>query len=235
MNNVHLEPLEIIPCAIPSNKRFINLTGLHFGQLTVNALVGRRTVNGINYYYWLCKCNCGRSTLVISSNLRSRATSSCGCGLKRLPQVPELTVWRGMKDRCENPKHTSFHCYGGRGIKICGTWSNSFESFYRDMGPRPSPRHTIDRIDSTRDYTPDNCRWATIIEQNRNRRGVLKITFRGQTMCASAWDDFLGFKRRTVQLRLYHGWTVERALTEPIRITARWPKGVADRFTFRAR
>lgn len=221
----HTDPSEIIPCQLPPNKQFVNLTGLIFGRLVVEKLSGRKTTNGVHYYFWLCKCQCGTSTVVRGGNLRQRLTSSCGCLLKEymsrnadIAHVPEKTVWSGMKDRCQNPNHKDFHRYGGRGIRVCDAWLMSFAAFFRDMGPRPNRSYTIERCDNDGNYTPGNCKWATIVEQNRNRNGVLRITFNGKTMCATAWDEFLGFRRTTVQHRLKLGWSIERALTQqPIR------------------
>ena len=84
-------------------------------------------------------------------------------------------VWRGVKQRCYNPKHPWYARYGGRGIRMCDEWRNSFQAFARDMGPRPSPKHTIERIDNDGDYRPGNCRWGTMTDQNRNKGGV-KLT-----------------------------------------------------------
>jgi len=84
--------------------------------------------------------------------------------------MPEYNSWRAMIERCENPNHIGFKYYGGRGIKICARWRSSFEAFFADMGPKPSPRHTLDRKDNERGYEPDNCRWATPAEQRANQR-----------------------------------------------------------------
>lgn len=88
-----------------------------------------------------------------------------------LTQTTEHAIWRQMKQRCYNPRKSDYGQYGAKGIGICDRWLNSFESFYADMGPRPSMDHTVDRVDGTKNYGPDNCRWATRLEQNRNRKG----------------------------------------------------------------
>lgn len=223
MNNVHLEPFEIIPCAIPNDKRFHNLCGLKFGRLTVVEFVGRRR----NVFYWSCLCECGNTHYAASDNLKYGRTSSCGCLRKEvssknhrvhgLSDAPEAYVWSSMKARCYNQNTPNFFRYGGRGIRICESWLSDFTSFYRDMGPRPSPKHSLERRDNNGHYEPSNCYWATVGQQARNRRSNVNLTFNGVTMCCMDWDDHLGFLRATVKNRLKRGWTVERALTEPLK------------------
>lgn len=97
--------------------------------------------------------------------------------------TPEYTVWLTMRKRCNDPKHDSYRSYGGRGISVCKEWAN-FANFYADMGPRPTPQHSIDRVDNNGNYEPSNCRWATLKEQHRNRRDNRMITHEGITaMC----------------------------------------------------
>ncbi len=96
--------------------------------------------------------------------------------MKNKTDYPEYRVWAGMKSRCLNENSQKYHLYGGRGIKICKEWLDSFYNFYNDMGPRPTDKHSIDRIDSDGNYEPNNCRWATAKEQasNRKKRPELK-------------------------------------------------------------
>lgn len=127
----------------------------------------------------------------------------------------EYRAWSGMRTRVRNPKFKDWHRYGGRGIRVCERW-NDFANFFADMGPKPTPRHTLDRIDSDGHYEPDNCRWATPKEQarnwaSRNRR----LTLGAETLPLSAWAERLGWRREVIRDRLNSGWSVERALTVP--------------------
>jgi hypothetical protein len=128
---------------------------------------------------------------------------------------PEHKAWRSMKHRCANPRSGRYDRYGARGITVCQRWRESFESFYADMGSRPSPDHSIDRINNDGNYEPGNCRWATTAEQNRNRSDNVRLSFDGREMTASEWARELCINRRTLYLRLSTGWTIENALTRP--------------------
>ena len=129
----------------------------------------------------------------------------------------EYRAWRNMKTRCYNERYPKYRCYGGRGIKVCDRWLHSFENFYNDMGPAPS-KGTLERKDTNGDYTPENCRWALQKEQVRNMRTNHLLTFRGETMCLTAWAEKVGISSKTLISRLKLGWSLERALTEtPVR------------------
>jgi hypothetical protein len=120
-----------------------------------------------------------------------------------------------MRTRCLNPRAANYFRYGGRGITICERWDN-FENFLSDMGRKPSPIHSLDRIDGSGHYSPDNCRWATPKEQSRNIRTNHRLTFNGETRTCIEWAELIGLKETTLNERLRHGWTVQRALTEPL-------------------
>lgn len=201
------------------------LPGDRYGRLTVVSVDPE--IRGDNTRRWLCQCDCGGTTLQSSYALASGRVSSCGCWRREWVsarntkhglsyKVPEYDVWKGMLARCDDPNHISYPWYGGCGVTVCERW-RAFENFYADMGPRPTPKHQIDRIDSTSGYGPTNCRWASKKEQARNQTNNHLLTFNGETLPIAAWADRLGISSSVINQRLRKlRWTVERALTEPV-------------------
>ena len=124
-------------------------------------------------------------------------------------------VWSGILSRCKTASASGYANYGGRGIGVCERWL-SFENFISDMGEKPDGM-SIDRINSDDDYSPDNCRWASRKEQNRNQRDLLYLTLNGKTQCASAWSEELGINAGTIRSRIRYGWSDDRILTTPSR------------------
>jgi hypothetical protein len=120
-----------------------------------------------------------------------------------------------MKRRCYNTHHDKYKYYGGRGIKVCREWKNSFETFYRDMGDPPTPQHSLDRINFNKNYSKNNCRWATRVEQMRNTRGNHNITMDGETLCISAWAERFGVTHGFLETRLKAGLSLRDAVTRP--------------------
>ena len=120
-------------------------------------------------------------------------------------------TWCDMRKRCLLPSHKNYGRYGGRGITICDRW-NSFDNFFADMGEKPKGL-TIERIDVNGNYYPENCKWASRKEQNKNRNSNVKITFNGITKIVSEWADELGISKFCIRYRLKAGWSIERALT----------------------
>lgn len=156
-----------------------------YGRLTVISATPVYVFSGKrNRKHWLCRCVCGAEKTILDSSLRRGKTRSCGCLQKEETRArntgntngvthgqtnsPAYRSWKAMKQRCDNPKRVEYKYYGGRGIRYCDSWRD-FEVFYRDMGARPAGR-SLDRVDTDGDYSPDNCRWATHLEQMRNRR-----------------------------------------------------------------
>ena len=147
---------------------------------------------------------CSRTCLRLSYVLRPRE------------HIREERIWADIVQRCTNPKREAYKDYGGRGIRVCDRWLGSSVNFVADMGPRPSPAHTIDRIDTNGNYEPSNCRWATWTEQQRNRRNNHTLTFRGETRCVAEWSEVLGVSKWTLHSRISMGWSTERTLSEPV-------------------
>lgn len=129
--------------------------------------------------------------------------------------TPEYATWQSMKTRCKYPGAAAYARYGGAGIKVCERWS-SFRNFYEDMGPKPTPQHSIDRIDSKEDYAPENCRWATPYEQINNRSNTILITVKGTTLPLAEWGRRSGMKYDTLRGRLRKGVPPE-LLLEPLK------------------
>ena len=206
-----------------------SIEGRRFGRLTVLSFCDVKSSNA----RWLCICDCGRERVVAACHLKSGHTTSCGCvrrthGCSR--SSVEYGIWRGMKTRCSNPRDPSFHKYGGRGIDVCKRWREDFAAFLADVGPRPSPAHSLERIDNSRGYESANVRWATPAEQARNTRRNHYLTFRGETRTVTDWAKQIGMSPTGLAARLRRsGMTVEQALTLPPGLDnqRRWDRRVA--------
>ena len=207
---------------LPTHRSFKNLIGQKFGRLLVVEYAGASR-NGRTL--WKCKCECGQAATIRSDRLPNGNTESCGC-LQRdrsslstkthgMRQSPEYGVWTSMVQRCHNPNCKRYQDYGGRGICVCQEWRDSFAAFLSHVGPRPSPSHQIDRIDNARGYEPGNTRWATIKENNRNRRNNRLVTYGGETLCLAEWSERTGIHAGTIRSRLNRGWNAEAAATTP--------------------
>lgn len=196
--------------------------GDRFGRLTII----KHQSTGARGRIWLCRCDCGKDKLLTSSKLPQQ--NSCGCGrdlsgprTHMMSKSCEYRVWRSMKARCENQSDHGFSDYGGRGISICIRWANSFEAFYADMGPRPGKGYSIDRKDNDGNYEPGNCRWATAAEQQSNRRYVRQIEYEGQTVPLFTLAARFNLNRVVFLNRIRRGWSLQRALTQPVRTITR--------------
>jgi hypothetical protein len=174
----HGDPLGSRPRVVPN--RLVPMEGRRFGLLTVQS----RDVSRTGEARWLCSCDCGGRIVATGSNLRRLLTGSCGCLRAETSrsnatkhghavpgrETPEYKAWNSAIQRCTNPNSKSYPHYGGRGIKVCERWRHSFENFFADLGPRPSPTHSLDRYpDRKGDYEPGNVRWATQAQQSENR------------------------------------------------------------------
>jgi hypothetical protein len=200
----------------------IDLTNARFGRLTVLQQAEKHRNGKLQ---WRCLCDCGSECISISGDLRSGNTQSCGClGLERrvasrrthgMSSSAEYEIWQSMKKRCYNPACHSYPDYGGRGIRVCDRWLNSFEDYYADTGLRPSPEHSIDRYpDNDGNYEPGNWRWATPEEQANNRGNNVLVIYNGQQMTLSHASRASGINYLTLYNRIEDGWP-ERDLFIP--------------------
>lgn len=161
---------------------------------------------------WLMRCSCGNTTEVDASQAKRGVVKSCGC-LHRdvvterttkhgLSHRPEYLVWANMVRRCTDQRDKSFCRYGAIGVRVCDEWRKDFAAFFSHIGPRPTPQHSIDRIDNERGYEPGNVRWATATEQNRNKRSIHKIPYNGRILCLTEYCNETGLNRHTVSYRI---------------------------------
>ena len=194
-----------------------DLTGKVFGKLTVLSREPGRRVH--------CKCECGKLRTVDVGNLRMGRTTSCNYHREHVNFVhghnarqgptPEYRTWQNMLKRCYKPTAKRYERYGGRGITVCERWK-TFENFLADMGIKPSPEYSLDRINNDGNYELSNCRWASRQQQSRNKSTSRMLEFNSKTMCVADWADEVGIKRSIINDRLRRGWSVEQALTTPV-------------------
>ncbi|KKN91286.1 hypothetical protein LCGC14_0221540 [marine sediment metagenome] len=204
----------------------INLIGKRFGRLVV---IKRIINNNGKNAKWLCICDCGNETSVLSSHLIRNNIKSCGCLQREMTSVKNTkhghlkngrvsTIyrsWTNMKTRCVNRKYNEYESYGGRGITVCKRWLK-FKNFNYDMGKRWKPGLQIDRINNDKGYCKENCRWVTSKINNRNKRKNLYKTHRGKTKLVIEWAKEHDIPYKTLWARLYrYGWSTEKALTTP--------------------
>lgn len=195
--------------------RRAQIAGMKFGELTAVSINVERSGR---LTFWNCECRCGGRHIAAAKDLISGNTKSCGC-LSREKQhgmvgSPEYESWTAMKTRCNNPNHSSYHRYGGRGISVCARWADDFTAFLADMGPRPEGM-CIERVDNNGNYEPGNCRWATAKQQSRNKVTNRVVQIGGTRRTLAEWADVYGLNRTTLRHRLNKGWSALRAVTTP--------------------
>ncbi len=200
------------------NKKNNIKIGQNFGRWTViefGYIANRKN------HYWLCKCECGNIKNVFDGSLKFGRSKSCGCLSSELSTQRFVThgmsdtatyhSWSHMRSRCRNPDNLKYKNYGGRGIKICARWSK-FANFIKDMGEKPGPQYSIDRIDNNGNYCKTNCRWATFQKQARNTRQNRIIKYGDKKMCVAEWSDITNICSGTIRSRLLRGWSIGEAL-----------------------
>lgn len=216
----------------------IDLTGNRYGRLLVLRREGtRRSPCGSTKVLWRCLCDCGNETVVAGSELKTGKTKSCGCYHKET--IAEIgrssrkhgdsqnsrlyTIWSGIIQRCQYPKHVEFYRYGGRGISVCDEWRDysNFKNWAIETGYNDNDKLSIDRVDNDGDYSPDNCKWSTVIEQSNNRSSNVYLTYNGETKTVSQWARDVGIKRDTLAARINRGWDIGKALYTPVDGTKR--------------
>ena len=190
----------------------LDLTGQVFGRLTALSRIEKPGQSK-----WLCRCQCGNIKEVLAGHLKQKHTQSCGCLHKevisahfakhKMKKTPEYNSWINMKQRCYNAKHPAFKSYGGRGIVVCDRWLDSFLSFYDDMGPKPGPGYSVDRINNDGNYEINNCRWATAKEQCRNMRTNTAVEYHGDKMCLAKAGEASGIPAYLLSQRVRAGWS----------------------------
>lgn len=198
----------------------IDLTGHRFGRLLVT---GRELPTRPGGSRWHCQCDCGKAHVVSVYSLRNGATRSCGCLMNETRRkhggkheyTAEYRIWHGIKRRCNCPASINYLHYGARGIRMCPEWSGSFGAFLKSVGTRPSPLHSIDRINVDRGYEPGNVQWSDRVTQARNRTDNVRIEYAGETLTMAGWTERLGVPSGMIAGRIYRGWHPEDAVSVP--------------------
>lgn len=198
-----------------------DLTGQRFGRLTCISYAGSNGAKSM----WLARCDCGTEKIFIASELKKGRTNSCGCLARELASKrlrthgmsghPAFWVWRSMNARCRLPSHQAWANYGGRGIVVCPEWQDSFEAFWKDMGPTYQPELWLDRVDNNGPYTRDNCRWATSAVQNANRRNNVFIETPWGRMIVEEASRKSGINVTTLLYRIDHDCPADRLFDAP--------------------
>ena len=191
-------------------------TGTRFGNAAVIGAAGSYVAPSGKYTMakWECRCDCGTIFVATGAALRSGQTDSCGCLKAKRAAIaatrhggkgtPEYGVWKSMRQRCTDPACKSYPLYGGRGISVCARWAD-FSTFLADMGSRPAAGYSIERVDNSGGYTPDNCVWATATDQAKNRRTTVWTEIDGLRVTQSEAALLLGVSEQTVGRRIAAG------------------------------
>ena len=193
-------------------------TGDVFGDLEVLGIGEKKGTSRHIHYVCLCRA-CGKEVTIPSYRLKSGASKSCGCSRTKHGHTSRIfkggthpiRVWTEMKRRCLESSHRGFERYGARGITVCDRWldkDHGFENFFADMGPAPEG-YQLDRIDGTKGYSPENCRWASLETQNSNRSDNIHIIYKGEDKILAAWGREWGVSGSFIQRRLKKGLSLK--------------------------
>lgn len=183
--------------------------GKRFGHLVLLHKVRRKTTGAVNSRKrWRVRCDCGQELTTAQYYLVRKNAPKTHCGCKNKSDKThfkrEYHTWMQMKNRCSNAQHSGYKSYGGRGISVCDIWEQNFSAFLKDMGPKPTLKHSLDRIDPDGNYEPSNCRWVTIKTQARNKRNTKYVRHPrdGRLVKAADLADELGIPYRTLRKQL---------------------------------
>ncbi len=210
--------------------KYKDVSGKKFGRLTAIKRVGS---DRQRCSIWKCKCDCGKEVEVRLRSLTSGNTKSCGClhsdvcremktehglSVDSNGKTPRLySIWKNMKQRCSNPNASKYEIYGGKGISVCEEWQEYINFHNWAMENGYDDDLTIDRIDNEKNYSPENCRWASYKEQSLNTSQNRIIKFNGKSLTVTEWARRLNIKRSTLDARINeYGWSIKRALNEPV-------------------
>lgn len=210
--------------------KYIDISNKRYGRLLTIKSVPRPENIKSKGTFWECLCDCGKTIIVNKCNLEDKKfkpNRSCGCYRKEVQNTIKVThgmrhtteyrIWIGVKTRCYNDNNHGYHHYGKRGIIMSDDWKNDFNAFYRDMGPRPSLSHSIERRDNNGNYTKFNCYWATPQQQALNRRNNVFYWYKGVAKTLQGWSVDFNIPYSVLHKRItQHGWTNERAFTTPV-------------------
>lgn len=193
-----------------------------FGQLIIQEILEPVGAGKNKRQYYMCLCQCGEVTKVRRDSLTSGHTTSCGCysiaqTILRSTKhggcgTPEYQTWINIRKRCYWEGHDHFEHYGGKGIQVCDKWRDDFQAFLDDVGYRPSSQHSIERIDFNGDYEPSNVKWATQIEQARNKSNNRLIEYLGKTRCVAEWAQIYNISPCKIHYWAKQGFTYKEAL-----------------------
>lgn len=184
----------------------VTVIGKTFGQVVVIGMLTSRRVLG--------RCACGNEKAFLLSNLQRGLSKSCGHTHTKhgMSYSSEYKAWQSMIGRCVNSTDRSYARYGGRGITVCDRWRYSFDNFLEDMGRKPFPQYSVERINNAGNYEPRNCKWASMAEQGNNRRSCRNVTISGETKTLSQWSKDTGLSCQVLSYRIERGWPMERWL-----------------------